>query len=69
MTPFVTLPHGFAMRVGSLLRRPSAQCRCQVSIFARSNSISIAIVQCFYERVSSLPTEADAVSTMMTLSC
>jgi hypothetical protein len=40
MTPFVTLPHGFAMT-----RRLAADVKCQVSIFARGNSISIAVVQ------------------------
>jgi hypothetical protein len=48
MTPFLTLPHGFAMT-----RRlsASAQSRRQVLIFARGNSTSIAIGQFLLARL------------------
>jgi hypothetical protein len=61
MTPFVTLPHGFAMT-------RSARCfvahghNLDVKFLRAATPFQLPLFN-FYERVSSMPTEADAAQS------
>jgi hypothetical protein len=69
MTPFVTLPHGFAMTRRLAASSPIGTISMSKCRFLRATSPFQLPLFNFYERVSSLPTEADAVAILMSLSC
>jgi hypothetical protein len=63
MTPFVTLPHGFAVTRRLVASSPIGTISMSSVDFLRvATSFQLPLLN-FYERVSSMPTDADAAQS------